>query len=570
MKGFYVVLLVTLFSFLAACETTPPGNGPNNPSNTAKLSATTPKNYTVALSWETQSGTVTLERKLEDGDFTQLADVSGKTSFEDFPVFDDTTYTYRLKAGGGQSDVTLKVPAVTPNPFTITLTPDSSKSVKQTISTSGGTIRATGTNGVVYTLTIPADALLQDTEITLTPISQIGNLPLSGGLLGAVKIEPEDLEFYNYTTLTMTATPAVPATTTAVGFASSTTGTEFHLYPFAAETPPSEIQAQQDDDYLAPLAPSKGGTYGAGAGTAGDVKKQTQEHPPTDQTAQTEQKTVVEEDDLAPIATPTQMAGGWAIRLALRELNSPSGQTLQVFREFRQWLEYLRKHNLEKQFDPDIKTHSKAIANLISKRFDELYQTCEAGDRSVRKEMKELLHWSKLYPALVQNLGSAWFSEAQDRVKLCGIPNWEGTASLSDSKGVLGGYSGSAAVTWFVDTVNDDVVTYVATASDVQFDIASGNGCTATVNSAEPELEKSFLMVDFSATPAIYSGGFFVNVSFTITCDDDTQTFTPPFPVMFPTLNETVSSNDKVISGSYESGPTSSTWTFNAVPRSNP
>ncbi len=569
MKHFYLLLFVTLSLLLAACDLdfTTPDQIPTN------LQATTPKNYTVDLNWtialspQVPEPRMWLERKVADGEFERLADVTGKTSFEDFPVFDDITYTYRLKAGNQNSEVTVTVPVVTPNPLTVTLTADA-QSIKQTIGKSGGSISVTGSNGVVYALTIPADALLADTAITLTPVSQIGNLPLSGGLLGAVKIEPEDLEFYNYATLSMTSTPAVASEMKAVGFSSSNTGQEFYLYPFSTKTPSSVLQAQQDDDELAPIRPIKGGTYGAGSGTVQDVKEQVQENPPTDSSSQTQQQGAVD-DELAPIQTPTQHAGKWATTLMLKELNRPSSQTLQVFREFRQWLEYLRRHNLEKDFDSNIKAHSQRQATRISKRFDELYQQCEAGDRKVRKEMKELLHWSKLYPAIVQNLGAGWFSEAQDRVEMCGIPNWKGFAAIHASQGILKGYSGAADLIWVVETVTDDVVTYSATIGDRTFEISSANNCTAAVNSIEPQLEGSFLTVDYSTTPASYSGMFFLNVNYTVTCQDESQTLTAPFPIMYPTLNATLSNNDKEIRGHIEVDYASD-WIFDPVPRSNP
>jgi hypothetical protein len=571
----YVYLLFLLASFvLSACNTNSPDN-PNNPTpSPANLTASVVKNYTVAVSWAAQTGTATLERKTADGEFESLGDVTGKTTFEDFPVFDDMTYTYRLKAGSQTSEASVKVPAVKPNPLAVTLTPDTAHSVTQTIGSSGGSISATGADGVIYTLTIPPDALLRDTAITLTPIGHIGNLPLSGGLLGAVQIEPEDLPLYNYATLTIAATPAIPTGLRAVGFASSSSGEEFHLIPLAESI--ASLSAQQDDDELAPIRPIRGGTYGAGSGSAEDVKRQIQDHPPTDQTAQTQQLGAIEDDELAPIVkiTPSRHASSWGARLTLKELGRPSGETLAVFREYRQWLEYLRRHNLERAFDAQIKAHSRRQATRISTRFDELYQQCEAGDRRVRREMNELLHWSKLYPALVQHLGAAWFSEAEDRVKLCGIPNWEGAASASQPEAIINGYQGSAELRYTVAEVDDEVVSYSVSASNLQFDIASGDNCTVTVTKVEPndDANLSFLQIDFSTSPATYQAGFVVNVSHTITCGDPPETVhydDVPFIILFGfTREHLLSNNDRLMSDSVDGGATyTSTWTLNAVPR---
>lgn len=560
--------IVLLLAFIG-CDSVP------EPDTPLALQATLSANYTVSLSWAGVTGPAVLERRVADGPFEVLAEVSGLSSFEDFPVFDDVTYSYRLRVGSQTGQASVTVPAVTPNPRSVTLTVDAAHSVAQTIGRAGGSISATGAGGVVYTLTIPPDALLKDTEITLTPVSQVGSLPLSGGLLGAVKIEPEDLAFYNYTTLTIASTSAVPSGMKAVGFASSNSGQEFHLMPLAEAA--AALSVQQDDDELAPLRPIRGGTYGAGSGTAEDVKRQIQDHPPTDQAAQTQQLGAIEDDELAPIVkiTPTQHASSWGARLTLKELGRPSGETLAVFREYRQWLEYLRKHNLEREFDAQIKAHSRRQATRISTRFDELYQQCEAGDRRVRREMNELLHWSRLYPALVQNLGAAWFSEAEDRVKLCGIPNWEGAASASQPEAIINGYQGSAELRYTVEDVDDDIVTYSVSASNVQFSMGSDDTCTVTVTEVEPNYNPnlSFLQIDFSTSPASYQAGFVVNVSHTITCGDDPPETVHyddvPFIILFGfTREHELSNNDRLMSDSVDGGASYiSTWTLIAVPR---
>ncbi len=571
LKGLLYLCFIMLFLLLAACDITEN----NLPNNTTNLKAISSKNYTASLSWDAQSASkVMLERKAEDGEFASIADVTSQTSFEDFPVFDDLNYTYRLTDGTNPlGETSLKVPAVTASPLTVTLTPEASP-VTQTIGLAGGSITATGANGVSYTLSIPADALLGNKEITLTPISQVGNLPLSGGLLSAVKIEPEGLEFYGYATLTTTLKQAAPTNTSIIGFKSSNTGSEFHLYPLDKPAT-TALQAQQDDDELVPLTRiDETGTYGTGAGTSQDVKKQIQDHPPTDSASQTQQQSAADDDELTPLAPALGVANAWDTRLQNKEINRPSEQTQSIFKEYRQWLEFLREHGLEATFDAKIKAHSKRIADRIHSHFDELATKCGAGDSTVRKEMQALINWSSKYPALVQNLGAGWFTEAQDRVKMCGISNWEGTASMSQSDGILAGYSGSADITWVVDSVEGDVVNYVATAKNVRVDIASGGDCTATVNSVEPNLERSYLTVNYGSDPVAYSGAFFPNVSFTISCPrSGSQTFSGPFsPIMWPTLVDEVSSDGKVISGTYEDAGTtySSTWNFVAVPRSNP
>jgi hypothetical protein len=70
-----------------------------------------------------------------------------------------------------------------------------------TIGMEGGSIEATGSDGTQYTLTIPAEALITDTEITITPILDIPDLPMSGGLVGGAHFEPSGLELFRTATL---------------------------------------------------------------------------------------------------------------------------------------------------------------------------------------------------------------------------------------------------------------------------------------------------------------------------------------------------------------------------------
>ncbi len=66
---------------------------------------------------------------------------------------------------------------------------------EEVIGPKGGELTVTGSNGVVYTLVVPPDALRMDVPIKLRAISALSGLPLSGGLLAGVIIEPTTLRF---------------------------------------------------------------------------------------------------------------------------------------------------------------------------------------------------------------------------------------------------------------------------------------------------------------------------------------------------------------------------------------
>ena len=51
---------------------------------------------------------------------------------------------------------------------------------------SGGTLNTTGGDGTKYTLKVPAGAVLSPVTVTMTPLSSVGGLGMSGGLVGGV------------------------------------------------------------------------------------------------------------------------------------------------------------------------------------------------------------------------------------------------------------------------------------------------------------------------------------------------------------------------------------------------
>ena len=93
----------------------------------------------------------------------------------------------------------------------------------------GGVIEAIGLDGIKYTLIIPEFALLYDREITLTPVISMIGLPLSSGMVGAVKIDPDGLQLMKPVTLIIDFPFMVPFYLS--GFSFDNYGEGFHLLP---------------------------------------------------------------------------------------------------------------------------------------------------------------------------------------------------------------------------------------------------------------------------------------------------------------------------------------------------
>lgn len=328
-----------------ASGVTPPAPNPNADG----LSAEATTDGGVLLQWVPFSGAekYLVEVQIAD-EFVQLTTLpADQTSYEDRNVPDDTRFTYRVSslmgtAQGESKEITVETPLIVSNPLQVTLefdqapAPlsidpnnfdpstidpenfDSSMFLPQPVQTEavigpqGGEISVTDSNGVIYTLSVPPDALQFDVTITLKPISGIPDLPLSGGLMAAVFIEPESLVFDVPATLKMTPPAGVPAAAgpLALAFAFEAEGQEFHLYPFATDGAQGKTgghlaSLKENLDFIHPLSGIAklryGGGYGDGSGTAQDVKAIVKKPTSKPQNRAAQRLAVSQLDELTPL-----------------------------------------------------------------------------------------------------------------------------------------------------------------------------------------------------------------------------------------------------------------------------
>jgi hypothetical protein len=117
------------------------------------------------------------------------------------------------------------------SPMNVTPTPDPSRAVTKMISAKlGGTITAHAASGAVFTLTVPANALLSDAPVTLTPLISVSGLPISNGFVAGVEVGPDELELMQLAKLTIQP-PISVAINQQVGFSFHDAGQEFFFYP---------------------------------------------------------------------------------------------------------------------------------------------------------------------------------------------------------------------------------------------------------------------------------------------------------------------------------------------------
>ena len=120
-------------------------------------------------------------------------------------------------------------------PVQLALTLDSANARTRMITPRGGLITATGADGTRYRLEIPRDALLADAEITVIPVANVGGLPLEGGSIAAVQLEPDGLRLMQPATLTITPRTEVPIEEQ-VAYGYFGNGQDAHLYPLEIDS----------------------------------------------------------------------------------------------------------------------------------------------------------------------------------------------------------------------------------------------------------------------------------------------------------------------------------------------
>jgi hypothetical protein len=139
---------------------------------------------------------------------------------------------------------------------------DADRETSAAIGPDGGSITATAEDGTEYTLEVPADALIEEVEISLTPILSIVDLPMSRGLLAGVHFEPSGLELFRTATLTV-----VPPQALSLGSEELLTG---FTYDGDGENLALTLADLGSDSFTLPILHFSGA--GSGAATPADLQ----------------------------------------------------------------------------------------------------------------------------------------------------------------------------------------------------------------------------------------------------------------------------------------------------------
>ncbi len=512
----------------------------------------------------------------------------GQTTYEDFLVPDDANVSYRVKATNTSGSSTGKeasttTPVQIPNPLTVQATFDTALSKSALLGTTGGTLSVTGANGVIYTLTVPPDALPEDQTLTLTPFIDLTGSPLSGGTLGAVRIEPEDLLFFVPATLSIELpSPTPDGGLLTVGFAFEGSGSEFHLVPSEHAVPVAAELSPQGGFKMVTVPANKGGSKGAGRGTNSNVKNQTKTHPPTKPANQQKQQKATQQandDELAPLVHPLDAEGK---RIELNSLEATEWiEIITAEEDFGTWLDKVLEER-KKRNDPEFhKSLEEAIARLLA----EALKTRMETDVKVCKDPDLIKYYIYVYlkrlgsPAQ-QSIQRAWNKQFPNALKdietaLYQCWEWRGIARGTVD---LGPASIKYDVTLEVifhphpnPALPSSWVEYTIEVVSAKTSVSNQSPCSITVGGLIMGPDDVKFLVDFEhdldneARLSYFGLGKGV-IDATMKCKDSGPLVSPISIFWMNTVTQTTqfidSSSNRHILGHFELDPMSATWQY--------
>jgi hypothetical protein len=483
-KPIFLMVLAVLIVSLSCMSTTQVSNNSGQtqaPQLSSPFAAEATSPMSVQLAWKPVAGVqkYLLAVRLGDSEFFPIAELpADQTSFEDFPVPDNSELTYRLQSvtSSATNDVgtaTVKTSEIEPNPLTVQAndyapiawvppTPDPNNpnvdpsafyppgfdpdhpesfdpanamqqvQASADIGREGGTLSITTPDNITYELTFPPDALEESTFISLFPIETIDGLPFDGGLQGAVRIEPDGLMLDLPATLRITQADAAPLpegmVTLAFGFDGS--GEEFHLLPFA---PAAQTGLYLGAGHVASLtaAPLRAGPlekialqqlkqYGIGVATPEKAALVVKSHSPTGAEERLLNELAYGEAD--PYLVPLGSRQGMATTKLLSLVKSDALDWGQMTTSLAQ-LEILSRYYGK---DPKLADDLAKILDLLLDRLKKMLEAnpgkCLTGDDSFAQAVAGKILGAKpgsMYAVLYQKLDPQLLKAVAGRQKKC-------------------------------------------------------------------------------------------------------------------------------------------------------
>lgn len=284
----------------------------------------------VLLSWNPVSEATGYELFVSQNniDWYRLAILPGESDqFEDLLARENSLLSYRLvtmtaAGASGTSSLQVQTQSRTPNPLTVQASFKDDLTVTALIGQEGGRLSVKDSKGVNYSLEVPANAVLMDIEISMTPVTNISNWPLDGNFLGGIHLEPDGWLLNEPAMLTISLPDTTSSNFAQVGFGFNGGGEEFHLVTVYEDQNSLSNQLNDGTFFIRdayqqnarvirlPVMELKGNGVGeSSAQTAADLAKNNSPTNPANANDQKAAAASADDDfELAPLLSPEQMA----------------------------------------------------------------------------------------------------------------------------------------------------------------------------------------------------------------------------------------------------------------------
>jgi hypothetical protein len=292
------------------------------------------------------------------------------------------------------------------DPVAVRFIDDTDRAAHAAIGPDGGTLSATAADGTRFELVVPAEALDFTETITMTPVLRAENLPLSGGLIGAVDLEPAGLGFYQPATLRI-VTPAPAPGFETIGFAYNGAGEQFHLRPLALGAGNIQIQAAEVTISIEIVSIRP---VGAGRGSQADIERRKAQPAPSDPLDLLEEGILLLQHYAALHEFYHRILGP-----DLRRAQTDASQFDQALREVDAWLYFVRAAGLTETFAFEIAEAKVLLIDTLPRAAAASADRCYTQKRP--EEGFRLLRWARYARKLLP--GAPLIGEIEAKLAKC-------------------------------------------------------------------------------------------------------------------------------------------------------
>lgn len=303
------------------------------------------------------------------------------------------------------------VPGAPPNEAPAVRFPtDAARAASAAIGPAGGTLTATGADGTRYDLLIPPDALDFTELITMTPVLRAENLPLSGGMIGAVSLEPAGLDLYAPAILRVLSPTAAPDLLT-VGFTYDGEGAQFHLRPIVQPEGVAEPQVAEPVAISMEIISIR--PVGVALAARADLEHRKLQPDPADPIDAMEDDLVAEALELIEREVERRVYVNHVLPLLERAVTDTSVVD-QAIRAFDRWLHVVDTNGDRTHFITQLAEGKRLIGQIIPRASAAAADRCYSQKRP--EEGFRLLRWMRYARTY---LGSAEVAAIQAKLAKC-------------------------------------------------------------------------------------------------------------------------------------------------------